>query len=231
MADIASQKGSKRGYGSCEVCNKEYLNRRKPKNCDCGFELGGSFEARDTVPKNRSIKSVLVYERTCGTLMSVQVTPNDDREFAFIADGKKICYAKKCLSLRGSFAAGNIKDFSCHHLKLTPQLPVYATKFVQEEINSFTPDTSMQEKMKYLQQEDYPTVVKTSPKTYAVIAETSSGNPMGYTHVSVCRKGETLKCNSESCKKKYGRTKQVYKNQGQSGVKIAGWLENSKGPV
>lgn len=44
MAELP--KGSRRGTGKCgnKLCSKSYTNRWRPKYCECGYYLGGTYE-------------------------------------------------------------------------------------------------------------------------------------------------------------------------------------------
>ena len=101
-AQFANLKGRKRGHAPCKKCQKHYVNWKKPNRCSCGYKLGGkSILTIKTVSHNNPL-SVIVYENTLGTLKSVKLTPNDNRQFVFTNDNEKICYAKNCLNIRGS---------------------------------------------------------------------------------------------------------------------------------
>ena len=137
-------RGTKRGYGSCKGCGKQYITRRKPKFCDCGFDLGGSFVKKDSKSIVRAPSSVAVYENSCGTLRSVKLTPKDERQFAFTNQNDRICFAKNCLSLRASFPnSGKINDFNCKHLQEDIKNSLYAVSFTAVEIKESTPDRAM----------------------------------------------------------------------------------------
>ncbi len=208
-ASIVLPKGNGRGYGHCRSCGREYANRRKPKVCECGFHLGGSFEAKKVEQKSRrNASSVAIYETEDGTLRSVKLTPNDDRQFVFISKNSRICFADNCLDVRACREAGDqLEEFSCKHLEFEPEAPIYERKFSDAEIEAFTPDSETQQKMKVAQHQLHPSVVKVSEKRYAVICQASASHTMGYTHVAV--EDDAIRCRANDCKKKFGRTKQV----------------------
>ena len=84
--------GSKRGYGgACSVCHNEYTNRKKPKVCDCGNEIGGSFVEK--VEITYCPASVEIYKTEQSSFRSVRVTPNDDRSFVYVEKENQMCYS------------------------------------------------------------------------------------------------------------------------------------------
>ena len=102
-----SLKGSKRGYGVCSQCTKEYCNRKKTKFCSCGNFLGGSFVKRQILPKIIDPACVCIYDSENGKLLSVKVNPKGDRQFVHTKDGQTICYSSKCKQLRAVSVASN----------------------------------------------------------------------------------------------------------------------------
>ncbi|XP_066915773.1 uncharacterized protein [Clytia hemisphaerica] len=107
MASNYIQKtGSKRGYGSCQSCGQEYHNRKKPKVCDCGRELGGSFVCDSDNRNNLKLDdkkvlpvSVVVYNDDKGCLKSIKMNNNGDRKFLFATNSALVCYNNDCRDL------------------------------------------------------------------------------------------------------------------------------------
>ena len=64
------------------------------------FELGGSFVGNPPQPK--CPVSVEILSSPEGSMRSIKVTPNDDRNFAFVSETEALCYTKKCLQLRST---------------------------------------------------------------------------------------------------------------------------------
>ena len=111
-----ASKGWKRGYGECEKSGKEYTNRKKTQYCEFGFELGGSFVGNPPQPKCPA--SVEILSSPEGSMRSIKVTPNDDRNFAFVSGTEPICHTNKCLQLQRTLVASDkLQEFSCHHIK------------------------------------------------------------------------------------------------------------------
>ena len=157
--------------------------------------------------------SVVIYNNiNGGELRSVRLTPADDRQFVFIKNNDKICYAKKCLELRGSYSISRkLDNFSCKHLQFPPSEEIYRIqKFPEVEIEEGIPDDDIKREVELLQKLDYPSVVKVSQKSYAVICQPSSTSTMMYIHVKIVSNntGLRLYCMGDECKKKIGRTKQ-----------------------
>ena len=76
--------GTKRGTGTCSKCGSSYPCRRKPKVCECGFELGGKFDGPKKIKAPPHPNSVEITILDGGSLRSVRVSQKDDRNFAFI---------------------------------------------------------------------------------------------------------------------------------------------------
>ena len=85
---------------------------------------------------------------------------------------------------------------------------LYAVNFSNNDIGEATPIETVREKLKALQNELLPTVVKVSSKNYSVTGIANSTSPMRFSQVMVC-KGNELKCIAGSCRKSLGKTKQV----------------------
>ena len=127
----------------------------------------------------------------------------------FTNDNEKICYAKNCLDIRGSYKTSNLlAKIVCKHIEAKVNSCLYAINFSNNDIAEATPDETVPEKLMALQNELLPTVVKVPSKYYAVIGTAYSTSPMRYSHVMVC-KGNELKCNAGSCRKSLTKTKQV----------------------
>lgn len=77
------------------------------------------------------------------------------------------------------------------------------------EIDNFTPDHKIQDMLKKGQSANLtcPTVVKVSVKTYVVFSEISSTRD--FVHVMLT-KNEKLMCMAKKCRKRAGKSKQVY---------------------
>lgn len=165
---------SKRGYGLCFSCKREYCNKKKPKYCPCGFELGGSYTMQVKVPPPP--ESVNVFISEADSLRSVKVTPNDDRQFMLVSENGRLCYVENCLQLRAACnVSGKLTEFTCKHIDIKPEEPLYRLKFSDREFEQFTPDKSIQHNMKLYQASgNLPTVVKLSQKSYAVIGPVST---------------------------------------------------------
>ena len=226
-------KAMERGKVICRSCGRQYASRWKPKACECGFELGGSFKPTTTPkvtagPKCVKVFSVETTDRHSIVFYSIRTTTRDDRCFALHktsthgSGSTSVCYNKKCKDLRSSFyASGKLEEFPCEHLNAVSQVeePIYRISFSAQEIAAFTPDFTTQNSMEVFQEQHYPTVVKISSRVYAVRGEGSTTNPMSYARVKVEEQqpggGDIwkLKCVSESCKKPYGRTKHVQRKK------------------
>ena len=214
-------KPTKRGYGHCHACRLEYPTRHKPKFCDCGQHLGGSYEKdQKRAKKGSGYNAVKIYEtmdEPKQTIYSAQTSDRDTRQFVIdcVDPTHRLCYQVKCKRLRATYViSGKMEDFSCDHLRAPKIEPLYCSSFSDEDIKNFTPDVDIQTCMKRIQEEGWPTVVKVSEKSFAVKGEVSASNPIGYAHVMCLNTGEkqTLKCMSTSCSKKQGQTKQVIDN-------------------
>ena len=203
--------GSKRGLGACKVCFKEYSNRKKPKFCPCGNHLGGSFTEK-TVVSTADPSSVCIYEQPSGEkLLSIRVSPKGDRKFCFIGKDHKICYDNRCLQYRTSLVtSGKVSEFKCDHMTIPISTALYRIKYFElDQLAKFTNDLSLQREMSEVQMVDYPTVIKISKKSYAVIGKINA-HSVKYTHVmlSIHKDGKhELLCTHADCKGKV--TKQV----------------------
>ena len=149
-------------------------------------------------------------------LFSVQTTNRDNRCFVVVGhageskEQQRICYSSKCKEARSMFvASGKVLQFTCEHLDSIPTADecIYSIKFTDEEVRAFTPDLGLQQMMIENQSGNMPTVVKLSETSYAVNGEPDTNNPFGFCHV------KDLECTSDSCKRKYGRTKQVQRRK------------------
>ena len=213
----SKSRGRKRGLGVCNGCNEEYTNRKKPKFCKCGYELGGSFVPK--VKKPPCLPSVEIWSFEGKSFLSVKKTPNDDRGFALVEhDKSKICYVKKCMDARSLSSISELQ-FTCKHLEAPISQPEYRVSFSADEINKFTVDRTMASEMLLLQDavKKGETVVKVSPKSYAVKVGATPNAEMGFAHVSVTKiknkNGEDLlQCRNDECCRKLGCTKQVGAN-------------------
>ena len=122
---------------------------------------------------------------------------------------KKYVTLKNCLDIRGSYKTLNLPaKFVCKHIEAEVNSCLYAVNFSNNDIAEATPDETVRKTLMALQNELIPTVVKISPKYYAVIGTVNSTSPMRYSHVMVC-KGNELKCKAGSCRKSLTKTKQV----------------------
>ena len=111
----------------------EYI--KKTRYCGCGFELGGSFVGNPPQPKCPA--SVEILSSPEGSMRSIKVTPNDDRNFAFVSGTEAICHTNKCLQLQRTLVASDkLQEFSCHHIKADLSEPIYLINFTSEEIES-----------------------------------------------------------------------------------------------
>ena len=89
-------------------------------------------------------------------MRSIKVTPNDDRNFAFVSGTEAICHSNKCLQLRSTLVASDkLQEFSCHHIKADLSEPVYFINFTSEEIKSFTPDQNVHTEIENMQDENF----------------------------------------------------------------------------
>ena len=213
MKKIAAASGSKRGYGACKVCYKEYSNRKKPKFCNCGNEIGGSYIEKSTTPKSSEPYSVCIHNTPQdGKLLSVKITPQGDRRFSYMKGDYHICYSTKCLQYRASLVmSGKVSEFQCDHIKSKESEALYIVdKFETTQIEQFTTDTLLQKELYCQQYPGLPTLVKIGRKAFAVIGKVPTGPNIYYTHVMVnITKDEKteLQCTNPECK---GRTtKQV----------------------
>ena len=205
--------GSKRGYGVCKMCFKEYSNRKKPKLCACGNDLGGNFVEKPVIPTFPEPSSVCIHNNLEeGKLLSVKITPQGDRRFCYIKGDYHICYSTKCLQYRASLVVGGkVSEFHCEHMKAKETEALYAMdKFEIHQVENFTSDSILQKELFCNQYPGIPTLVKISKKSFAVIGKAVAGSNIYYTHVmvNVNKDGKTeLHCTNPECK---GRTtKQV----------------------
>ena len=190
-AQFTIWKGRKRGHGSCKQCKKQYVNWKKPNLCSCGFEIGGQSIPKTKTELHNNPLSVILYENTLGTLKPVKLISNDDRQFVFTNDSEKICYAKNCLDIRGSYKTWNLlAKFTCKSIEAEVNSCLYAVNFSNNGIVEDTPDETVWEKLIVLQNELLPTVVKVSSKNYAIIGTANSTSPMRYSQVMVCNSNE-----------------------------------------
>ena len=70
---------------------------KRTQCCECGFELRGSFVGKPPQPKCPA--SVKIWSYPEGSMRSIKVTPNDDRNFAFVSETEALCHTNKCLQL------------------------------------------------------------------------------------------------------------------------------------
>lgn len=208
-------KATKRGYSTCPACKLSYPARKKPKVCECGRELGGSF----TEPSTKNIlPGCVLVSSTNGSqgsgfeLFSCLTSGRDTRTFVLQGNNAhdKLCYQPKCKELRSSMSAsGKLSDFKCKHLDLVKERidPIFSISFSDREIDDFSPDNNIREKMKNFQRQDMPTVVKLSSRSYAVMGEESTTNPMGYVHVTINDVKKILQCNTDTCRNRHERLK------------------------
>ena len=54
-------KATERGKVICRSCGRQYASRWKPKACECGFELGGSFKPTTSPKVTAGPKCVKVF--------------------------------------------------------------------------------------------------------------------------------------------------------------------------
>eukprot|EP00111_Clytia_hemisphaerica_P007271 TCONS_00021129-protein len=130
----------------------------------------------------------------------------------FKENDKWLCYSKTCLSLRGVYASsGKLEEFSCQHKlsAIDTENSLYSLRFTEQDVREFTPDKSKEEEMLAVQHPTFPTVVKISQYSYAVIGPVSTSTPVRYTHVQTNGK-DGWYCTNNSCKKKKGATKRVH---------------------
>lgn len=212
--------GIKRGYGACQKCGANYANRHKPKQCLCGEFLGGWYTPGLQSPKKKMQhylpNSVIVYVNNGGNLRSVKLTNADNRQFALCQTDETICFAQSCLDLRTTAKASK-QEIRCIHVLKEPVEPMYTVEqFSKIEIEGLTPDTEKQKELFRLQSNStlgMPSVVKVSSKSYAVISNTTTTSALNYVHVMITFNNDQeigLKCMASECRKKIGRTKQVF---------------------
>ena len=143
-AQFTIRKGRKRGHGSCKQCKQQYVNWKKPNLCSCGFELGDQSIPKIKTELHNNLLSVIVYENTLGALKPVKLTSNDDRQFVFTNDSEKICYAKNCLGIRGSYKTWNLlAKFTCKNIEAKVNSCLYAVNFSNNDIVEATPDETV----------------------------------------------------------------------------------------
>ena len=89
-------------------------------------------------------------------MRSIKVTPNDDRNFAFVSETEALCHTNKCLQLRSTLVASDkLQEFSCQHIKADLSEPFYLINFTSEEIKSFTPDQNVQTEIENMHDENF----------------------------------------------------------------------------
>ena len=116
----------------------------KTKSLFLGCELGGKSILKTLTGSHNNPLSVIVYVNTLGTLKSVKLTPNDDWQLVFTNDNEKICYAKNCLDIRGSYKTSNILEkFTCKHIEAEVNSCLYAINFSNNDIAEATPDETV----------------------------------------------------------------------------------------
>eukprot|EP00794_Sanderia_malayensis_P021119 gene21119-23190_t len=219
MADkFSTSKPTKRGIVTCSGCFETFSSRWKPEKCTkCHRELGGKYNFSEKKQKCSDFGCVRINNESENQveLLSITTSKRDTRVFALnspVAE-KRLCYHEKCLSLRGvHVASSNLEEFSCDHLKLAADCtePIYRKSFSQEEISLFPVAEKVKNQMMRNQEINSPTVVKISPKNYAVKCKPSASQPIAYCHVRVDESQPTnLLCLCRECKNKRGSTKQV----------------------
>lgn len=70
---------SYRGKGKCPQCNKLYTNRYKPKVCQCGFVLGGSFTPRHVKKPKLDVPACTEVVSGPWSIYSCKTSTHDDR--------------------------------------------------------------------------------------------------------------------------------------------------------
>ncbi len=209
-------KGNKRGQGKCPDCGQIYSNRRKPKNCSCGYSLGGMYSRPVKQDRKEIPESVIVHQHLLPSgkevsIRSVKTSTRDTRAFAVDSPEGSICFVNDCKDVRGAFQASEqLIRFSCQHLVKVPVQPDYSVVFSPEQIKEGVPDEEKIAELLRIQNENrnIPAVVKVSERSYAVLGDASSSHTLGYVHVRVIGE-KKLECSSVTCKRAYGRTKQV----------------------
>lgn len=210
-----SSNATKRGFSTCPSCKTSYPAKKKPKVCGCGTELGGSFKEKQPTD-DVSAHCVVVFrygtDDSAIELLSCRTTGRDTRVFVLYSDraNERLCYQSDCKGVRSSLlASGKIDQFTCRHLMLAKkrEQPLYSLSFSEEEVDRFSPDLGIRNRMKQQQRQNMPTVVKVSNKSYAVMGADSATDPMGYVHVAVNDKKKILQCNSAACKGRLDRLK------------------------
>ena len=71
MLRVGSLKRKKKGQRTCSDCGKTYNNACVPSNCECGYELGGTFRPKTVESKiykdaqviNSNLVSVRLHEK------------------------------------------------------------------------------------------------------------------------------------------------------------------------
>lgn len=213
-----TNKPTKRGIVVCPGCLESFSSRWKPETCpNCQTKLGGKHKPQEKKLKLTDFKCVRIHKQNDEVeLYSIATSTRDTRVFALhnnVDENENLCYHEKCLRLRGVYAASSkLSQFICDHLKLASECvePIYRRSFSDDEIASFAVAEKSRTQMLSCQDIGEPTVIKVSPKTYAVKSRPTASEPNSYVHVRVDESQPTnLICLRNECKGKHGTTKQV----------------------
>jgi len=178
---------SKRGKGTCAICQQQYGNRNKPTYCSCGAYLGGH-----SIPEKKKI-------------ISAKTSSRNDRCLV-MKEGKQWIYlCANCLRDRAAFVTSGYADgFACNHINLarkgTVSKPTNIWTPTESDIDNYEGGQSVQTQLKSVVQgltPPQPAVITVCEDRFVVFGPPTATNTMGYCHV---RKEEAnLLCASKDC--------------------------------
>ena len=87
MLRVGSLKRKKKGQKACSDCGKTFNNACVPKQCECGFEIGGAYRPDEAPTKiykdaqviNNNLVSVRLHEKCPNIITFVSLAENKVR--------------------------------------------------------------------------------------------------------------------------------------------------------
>ena len=192
---------SKRGKGTCTICQQQYGNRNKLAYCSCGAYLGGHF-----ISKKKKIISAPEVVELLRNIYSAKPSSRNDRCLVMKEGKQWICLRANCLRDTAAFvSSGNADGFACNHINLarksTVSKPTDIWTPTESDIDNYESGQSVQTQLKSVVQGLTPpqlAVITVCEDIFVVFGPPTTTNTMGYCHV---RKEEAnLLCASKDCK-------------------------------
>ena len=201
----------KRGSGECGKCGASYSNRDKSADCPaCGTHLGGSVTSPTTKKKRKDIPvCVLIYDAGTTCIYFVKSSVGDDRCLVMTEGGARVCSQEKCKQNRAVYlTSGNDGPFTCKHIEqiVHAESSRFSVEMDESMISAHPCDLETKHALRKCLSPGFPTVIKVSERNYAVYANPTATNPLGFCHVKTLE-GRGFLCGSKECQKPTGNTK------------------------